>query len=184
MRFGNICSFFIIFWLLLLTGACKYKSRIPAIDVIGYIKADMQVLDSMPYDLLKITEKGNRQADSVYINKSEVWQLLTPFLSDEIRQDNLTEHYTESSYADATIHSVTITYQAKKMDAVIHHVELYVNPLSGKISGLHITALFNDEKWTGKKQLWWIEQKGFSIISTPLDNNPDSETTVEKISWQ
>ena len=163
---------------------CKSKNETPAIDVIGHIKADLRKLDSTPYSFLKITEKSSGQADSAYIKKSDVWQLITPFLSDEIQQDNLTAQYTESSYADATIQSVMITYQAKEKDAVIHQVAVYINPVNGQISRLHMTGLFDYDKWAGKKQLWWMGQQSFSIISTPVGDSTGSETVTEKIIWQ
>ena len=161
--------------------ACKNKQQIPAIDVVGHIKGDLRVLDSIPYGLIKITEKNGGQADSVYIKKADLWKLVSPFLSDEIKQENLSDHYTETSFADATIQSVMITYQAKEKDHHINQVAVYVNPENGRINRIYITGFFDDENWKGKKQLMWAEQKGLTIISTKEDDESGTETITEKI---
>lgn len=177
----------IIIWLTgvcLTATACKSNQQTTAIDVVGHIKGDLRLLDSIPYGILKITEKGNQKPDSAYIKKADMWQLVTPFLSDEIRQDNLTDDYTETSFADATIHSVMITYEAKDKEHQINQIAVYVSPESGKINRIYITGFFDNEKWKGKKQLLWTGQKGITIISSREDDQSGSETITERIIWQ
>jgi hypothetical protein len=164
--------------------ACKNNDQIPAIDVAGHIKGDLRKLDSIPYSLLKITEQNGGQPDSVYIKKADLWKLIDPFLSDEIKQENLSDHYTESSFADATIQSVMITYLAKEKDYQINQVAVYVNPENARINRIYITGFFDDENWKGKRQLMWTEQKGLTIISTKEDDKSGTETITEKIIWQ
>jgi hypothetical protein len=161
--------------------ACKNSHQTPAIDVVGHIKGDLRILDSIPYGLIKITEKNGGQPDSVYIKKAELWNMVSPFLSEEINQENLSDRYTESSFADATIQSVMITYQAKEKDQPINQVAVYVNPENGRISRIYITGFFDDATWKGKKQLLWAEQKGFTIISTGENDASGTETITEKI---
>jgi hypothetical protein len=169
---------------MIIFAACKNNHQLPAIDVAGHIKGDLRKLDSIPYSLLKITEKNSGQPDSVYIKKADLWKLIAPFLSDEIKQENLSDHYTETSFADATIQSVMITYQAKEKDHQINQVAVYVNPENGRINRIYINGFFDDNNWKGKKQLMWAEQKGLTIISTKEDDQSGTETITEKIIWQ
>jgi hypothetical protein len=162
----------------------KKENKYDAIDVVGYIKGQLNLLDSIPYGLLKITEKNNGIGDSVYLTKKEVRQLIDPFINQNIKKDQLEKEYTESSFADATIESVVITYDAKKKDVPIHQITLYIRPDNGTINKVYINGNFESREWEGKKQLLWLNNKGFTIISSPSNDSSGTETITEKLIWQ
>ena len=171
----------------ILLWSCKQKngsSEYPAIDVVGYMKGQLKILDSIPYGILKITEIKDRKADSLYIKKDALYKLLSPFLSSEISQSLLETEYEEKVFADASTKKVNITYDAKNEDAKIHQVVVYMDPLKEEISLLYITGFFENSGGVIKKQLLWNHNKGFQIISVDSRAASDNRSYTEKIIWQ
>lgn len=167
--------------------SCKENSKDeapPAIDVTGYLKGQLKLLDTVPYAILKITEKVDGKTDSVYLKKNELAEILAPFITDEINQDHLSKNYFEKSFADASTKTVNITYDAENKDASIHQVVIYVNPESGGIRQVYITGFFENKGSILKKQLLWLHDKGFQIISTSEGNADQTVYQIEKILWQ
>jgi hypothetical protein len=172
-------SFFIV-----ACSGSKSKNEYPAIDVVGYIKGQMKTLDSVPYGLLKVTERSGKLPDSTYLNKASFRSHVTPFLLPGIEKSQLEASYEETSFADANLGYFVITYQAKKEDQEISQVVVYIRPDNNSIHQIYISGKFNPENEGEKKQLLWMHDKGCTII-TSNELNSGSETPVtEKLIWQ
>lgn len=165
-------------------GSSEKKNQYPAIDVVGYIKGQLKILDSIPYGILKITEYQDSRSDSVFIKKNELPGILQAFLSESISKSALEEDYVEKSFADAGTKTINITYDAKFKDAEINQIAIYVEPLDGTINRLYITGFFETENGVIKKQLLWKHNKGFQIISSGSLQTNDSTSVTEKYIWQ
>jgi hypothetical protein len=171
--------------MMLSCGNVKKKNEYPAINVTGYLKGQIKLLDSIPYGLLKVTANDKGKIDSVYITKKDVWNLVDPFLSATIDKEQLETDYTETSFADATIESVVITYDAKDKDAAINQITVYIRPDNGEINQIYITGYFTSGKQIMKKQLLWLHNQGCTIISSSTNESSTlSQTITEKLIWQ
>ena len=181
-------NIYIIFlWLVLLGVACKNsekKSTYPAIDVVGYLKGQLKTLDSTPYGLLKVTEVPGKNPDSTYLNKVSLREHLTPFMIPSIAKEQLELKYRETSFADASIGYVVITYQAKDRDAPVSQIDVYIKPENNSIYQIYISGDLGSADQEEKKQLLWTHNKGCVII-TGYDNDTTEKSTItEKIIWQ
>jgi hypothetical protein len=175
-----------ILFLQILTG-CKQKTdheKAPAINVTGYLKGQLKLLDTIPYGILKITETGKGSPDSVYLKKDALAKMIAPFLSSEIDQVNLERNYEEKSFADVSTQSFNITYDTKNKESIIHQVVLYIDPASGNINQVYITGYIKSDNKLIKKQLLWMHNKGFQIISSFGEATNEGESVIEKIYWQ
>jgi hypothetical protein len=162
----------------------EQKNEYPAIDVIGYLKGQLKLLDTIPYGILKITEIKDKRADSSYIKKAELNRMLLPFFSEEISKSFLETNYEEKVFADAGSKKVNITYDARNKNATIHHIAVYMDPLTEQISLLYITGFFEESGRIIKKQLLWNHNKGFQIISVTDPTSSESNSFTERIIWQ
>lgn len=164
--------------------ACKEsstKNQYPAIDVTGYLSGQLNLIDTVPYSLLKVTEKEGLTPDSMYLTKERARAMIAPFLSKEITQSQLEKNYIETSFADASTASVTISYKAKEEAAVIQQIDVYFDPPTGAIRQLYLTGFYNTETGLTKKQLLWFHNKGGQIINTPMQGN--GQTIRERLIW-
>jgi hypothetical protein len=179
------CIFFYLLSVVLLScGGRRQQNEYPAIDVVGYIKGQLKLLDSIPYGILKVTEYQNGKSDSVYVKKNVLPGVLDPYLNESISKSALENDYIEKSFADAGTETVNITYDAKNKDAEINQIAIYVEPLDGTINRLYITGFFETENGVIKKQLLWKHNKGFQIISSGSLQTNDSTSVTEKYIWQ
>jgi len=172
---------------LIILGACsnsKSKNKYPAIDVIGYIKGQVKILDSVPYGILKVTERTGQKPDSTYLDKKTFIQHVSPFLHTSIDKERLETDYTETSFADASLGYAVITYQAIDGKAPIQQVTIYVRPDNGSINQVYITGYINPKNELEKNQLLWMHNKGCTIITIQENNTKESSSITEKIIWQ
>jgi hypothetical protein len=174
--------------LIILWGsACKMsekKSPYPAIDVLGYLKGQLKTLDSIPYGLLKITEMNGRNPDSTYLNKVSLREHLTPFMIPSISKEQLELKYRETSFADASIGYVVITYQAKDTAEPVSQIDVYVKPENNSIYQIYISGHLSAADTEEKKQLLWTHNKGCVIITGYDNDTAEKSTITEKIIWQ
>jgi hypothetical protein len=167
--------------------ACKNaetKNKYPAIDVIGYIKGQIMVLDSVPYGLLKITERSGQNSDSIYLNKKTFIEHVSPFLHASIEKKRLEEDYEETSFADASIGYIVITYQANSPRVPINQVVVYVKPDNSTIYQVYISGSLNPNKTNERNQLLWTHNKGCTIITSDNHDKAEPSSITEKIIWQ
>lgn len=185
MKILHSINALVIAIMILSCGNAKKKNEYPAINVTGYLKGQIKLLDSIPYGLLKVTTNGDGKTDSVFITKKDVWNLVDPFLSASIDKEQLETDYTESSFADASIESVVITYDANDKNAEINQITVYIRPDNGEISKIYINGYFTSVKQIMKKQLLWMHNQGCTIISSATDGSSGlSKTITEKLIWQ
>jgi hypothetical protein len=179
----RILAYAVVFSVLYSCGNGSSKNKPPVINIIGYIKRELKLLDSIPYGIIKITEYGD-QRDSVYIKKNLLDSILDPFLRNSINPSDLESFYEEKSFADASTQAVNITYDAKNTEAEIRQIVIYINPSTGSIDQVYITGLFQTNDGIIKKQLLWMHNKGFQIISTDASSASKGISKIEKILWQ
>lgn len=178
---------YLVIVIFLFLGACsnsRNKNKYPAIDVIGYIKGQVKILDSIPYGLLKVTERPGQSPDSTYLNKKEFIEHISPFLLSSIDKKALEEEYEETSFADASIGYVVITYHAISTNAPVEQVVVYIRPDNNSIHQVYITGHINEKKLAEKNQLLWMHNKGCTIITSNSLNPTEASSVTEKIIWQ
>jgi hypothetical protein len=162
----------------------KSKNQYPAIDVTGYIKGQIKTLDSVPYGLLKVTERYGQLPDSTYLNKATFIGHIMPFLLPSIEKSQLEEAYEETSFADASIGYVVITYQAKKEDEAVRQIVVYIRPDNNSIHQVYISGNLNPKNQQEKKQILWMHNRGCTIITGNDDDTTSTSTVTEKLIWQ
>jgi hypothetical protein len=183
----KINRYILFLLLLIILGACsnsKSNNKYPAIDVIGYIKGQIKILDSVPYGILKVTERSGQNPDSTYLDKKAFIEHVSPFLHASIDKERLGKEYTETSFADAGLGYVIITYQALEGNAPIQQVSVYIRPDNGSINQVYITGYINPKNELEKNQLLWMHNKGCTIITIQENNIAEPSSITEKIIWQ
>jgi hypothetical protein len=177
--------FWVFVWIIGFSCQDKKKNEVyPAIDVIGYLKGQLKTLDSVPYGLLKITELGGQKPDSVYLTKQQFISHVTPFLHPSIDKAHLESDYDETSFADAGLGYIIITYQSKGAQNPIDQIVLYIKPEQQTIHQVYITGHLNPDKENEKKQLLWMHDKGCTIFTTRDHQTEASTGLTERIIWQ
>ncbi len=175
---------FIVFIFLLMSCKNQKKENEKFINAFAYLKGQLRHLDTVPYGILKIKQIDSVVSDSVYIDVKEVRKMTAPFLALETDEDYFNENFTQSVFGDATIGTITISYQAKKNKEPVERIDVYANPLDGEIKQIYLLKRDDPSGNIGKQQLLWTHNKGFSIFESASNQNSQASNIVYKVILQ
>ena len=171
---------------LLTFNSCKNQKKEPKdyIDVSSYLKGQLKYIDSVPFAFLKVVVKEDSIfTDSQFISKEQVRAIIQPFLIKELEKKNFENNFKETSFADATIETVTITYETENDKIPVSRVDIYVNPEKEMISQLYLVRheVKGDSLFT--QQLLWKHNKSFVLITSSAKKNEPENIVTEKVIW-
>ena len=94
--------------------SCKNQPKEPKdyIDISSYLKGQLKYIDTIPFAFLKVVQNDSVYTDSQFISKEQVTEIVQPFLIKELEKKNFESNFKETSFADATSHTITITYES------------------------------------------------------------------------
>lgn len=148
--------------------------------VTSFIKGQLLILDSLPVTPLH-TIAINNKIDSIWIKKNQLISLLSPFISQEIKETNLINFFKETSFNDQTLNAVTFTYDPLKAlpDSIsLRHWDVYIDPESGKITKIYMVKQLKEKDSLITQQQTWKTGKWAMIVT--LLNKPDGNIQLVK----
>lgn len=167
-------------------NSCKNQKKEPReyIDVSSYLKGQLKYIDSVPFAFLKVVvQQDSIYTDSQFISKEQVRAIIQPFLVKEIEKKNFEKNFRETSFADATIETVTITYEAENDQLPVSRVDIYVNPEKEMISQLYLVRHEERNDSLFIQQLLWKHNKSFVLITGRAKKNEPENIVTEKVIW-
>lgn len=176
-----------LFVILLLITGCKNnrkdKEEKSFIDVTAYMNGQLKYFDTVPFAFLKLTKKDTVFTDSQYIKKEEVQEIVKRFLVKDIEKGKFEKNFEETTFADATLHTVTITYNSINKKSDVKRIDVYVNPEKEEIHQLYMTRKKEDGDSVISQQILWRHNRYFTLITSVSSKNKEEKTTAEKIIW-
>jgi hypothetical protein len=174
--------------LLVELSSCREKQKSKQeeyIDVAAYLRGQLKYLDSVPHGYLKLTTADTLQPDSVYLTLQQVKDLVLGFIAPELEKDKFSERFEETSFADATLQTITITYRSVSPKNAVERIDVYVNPENGSIHRLYLVQAASSNEHTAKRQLLWTHNQGFTIITThSREGQQTGSSLTEQVIWQ
>lgn len=148
--------------------------------VTSFIKGQIYTLDSLPVTPLQLTTSLGK-TDSAWLPKSELKQLLLPFLNPQINETNQKEYFKETKFNDQTLNAITFTYDLIHSipDSIpLRHWDVYIEPETGKVIKVYLVKILKEGKQNYTQQLTWQTDKMAKI--TTLLNKPDGSKELIK----
>jgi hypothetical protein len=166
-------------------NSCKSQKKEPKdyIDVSSYLKGQLKYIDTVPFAFLKVIQQDSIYTDSQFISKEQVKALVQPFLVKELEKKNFEDNFNETSFADASIETVTITYEAENEKLPVSRVDIYVNPEKEMISQLYLVRHESKGDSVVTQQLLWKHNKSFVLITSTTKKDQPEKIVTEKIIW-
>jgi hypothetical protein len=150
--------------------------------VTAYIKGELFELKKSGINPLKYTAIKDH-SDSVWLKLEEIDGAIKEFLQPEIDSVNLVSLFTEKSFLDQSIGSLTFTYEPSGIlpdTMTLKHWDVYIDPETGKVKRVYMVKEFNNRTL----QLTWLSRKWCKITSIVTDQNGTSSVEKEeKITW-
>lgn len=164
--------------------SCKNQPKEPKdyIDISSYLKGQLKYIDTIPFAFLKVIQNDSVYTDSQFISKEQVREIVQPFLIKELEKKNFETNFKETSFADATIHTITITYESNSESCPVTRVDVYVNPEKEQISQLYIVRKKETADSSLTQQLLWKHNKSLILITSVIKKD-NEKTVTEKVIW-
>ncbi len=166
--------------------ACKNKNprkEITYINIPSYLKGQLAYLDTVPFQLLKTVERDSAHIDSFYLKNQDIRNIVTPFLAPELEQGLFEKTYEETSFADASLNLITVTYNAVNKKVPVQRIDIYVNPEDNNIKQVYLVRQDNQPDSSLTQQLFWSNNKGCSLITVISKKDQPEKTENIKIKW-
>jgi hypothetical protein len=174
-----ICSIFFVY-------SCKSKpakEKATFMDVASYLKGQLAYLDTVPFAILKTTFKDTIYSDSIYIKKEQLRSLVSSYLLPQLEKESFENSFSENTFIDATINTITLTYNAVDKTLPIQRIDVYVNPETEQIKRIYMVRQEQLKDTSLSQQLLWNHNSSCTIITTYQTGKGQETIINEKITW-
>jgi hypothetical protein len=188
---------FLLFSVLLLSVSCKQKqenttfnkpgadslSKEPLYPYPQYILEQIQYVDSAPLAIEMHTFENGARIDSVLITREKFHELAAEFHSPDLNSAELRPLYTEKSFQDLSINSITFSIAANDANLVIQQADILLDPESQKVKNIIIKKAIATPDSSENRTLLWVNNMNFQIISSVTKNGRATIDRVTKVIW-
>jgi hypothetical protein len=159
------------------------KEKATFIDVAGYLKGQLAFLDTVPLALLKTSLIDTVYTDSMFIQKEKLRAIVNNFLLPQLDKGTFEKSFEETTFMDASINTITLTYNAIDKTLPVQRIDVYVNPETEQIKRIYLVRQQQLKDTTLSQQLLWNHNSSCTIISNRQTSKGEETNTTEKITW-
>ena len=153
--------------------------------ITSFLAGQIHEVDSLAQPIVKYTTNDG-VTDSATISKEEFKRLANEFMKPDITEPANKKLYKETSFADQSVPSVTITYSTTLKNLEVRRIDVIIKPdpvISDKVQSIYMEKLSQNKDTSVLKKLLWKTDQNFQIItSTQAGNNPPVFNQL-KVSW-
>lgn len=187
--------FLLLFVAIVCTGSssCKQQnntiatadssSKEPLYPYPQYIREQIAYVDSMPLAIEKITIENGKQVDSTVIDQPAFKQLAQNFTDPDPNTSELRPKYTEESFNDLTINSLTFSITAKNTDLPLQQADVLLNPDTKKVRSVFLKKYMVGGDSSETRQLLWTHNMSFQISSFVVHKDGREMNRIVKVIW-
>jgi hypothetical protein len=178
--------------ILLAISSCKEKNRIEEdkkfISVLSLIEKQVAHIDTSLYAITKIVYTDSLHSDTSYIRREDFRSAAKEFLDiPDLSEKKVAKKYKEETRYDELLNRVIITYTPLNADKEeIQKQEILVTPnlaTGDKVNNIIINSVKNDRNGYLEKNMLWLMDKSFQIVTTSQQPGQPEITTTTKVTW-
>lgn len=187
----------LLFPLFLLSFACKQKSKnttsnTPSSDTLSkeplypypqYIQDQIKYVDSAPLAIEMHSFENGIRIDSTLISRDKFHELAAEFMSPDLNTKELRPLYTEKSFQDLTINSITFSISAKDQSLPLQQADVLLNPETKVVKNIIIKKQSQRGDSSESRTLLWVNNMNFQIISSVSAKDGKPVDRVIKVIW-
>lgn len=198
----RFCFVFILFTLLL--GSCgnqqpampddDFSNYVPPEDgsintadpvypYLDYIRAQMKMVDTIPYAIERILTINGMTVDSGFVSKDVFKKEAQAFLDIDPNKKGIRENYTEISFKDNTLGLITFSISSKQPGLTLQHADVLVHPDNHSVKNLILRKQFSGGDSTVEQTLLWKDKRHFQISEVISKKDQTLYNRVLKIIW-
>ncbi len=163
-------------------SATAAQDFFPVADFIG---GQVKMIDSLQLPLSK-TVTINNKTKLEAVTDQEFKSLALNFSHPDINEPGLKTKYKETSIADQSIPSVTLTYSTADTSLPVQKISVFIKPdpvNNDKVNAVYIEKLFTKGDTVFNQKLYWKTGKNFQITTEKKTGGKLLPVEQVKIIW-
>lgn len=148
----------------------------------NFIRSQLIALDSMPLAVIKYTTV-NQVTDTSVVDKQDFKDVAALFMTPDIGSPELISHYDETSFIDATLGMMTLTYNAKDRDAVVRKADVLLKQDNTGVSTIYIEKLLPGTDSTVVQKLLWTANQNCQVTHIIQKKDQPEKIILERYVW-
>jgi len=155
----------------------------PFYPIAQYINDQIKYVDSTPLAIYKFTFINSKQVDSVVIDRDAFHQLAKEFKEPDLNQKDIKPNYTEDSFEDLTINTLTFTYATTNRDLELQQADVLLNPENHQVKNV----MFRKNRIVGDTSVsvngLWKNNMNFQLNYNMSPSKGTAFTKQVKVIW-
>ncbi len=145
--------------------AAEAQAFFPVADYIG---GQLRWIDSLQLPISKSVTVNGKIISREALSDAEFRRLADYFRQPDIANPAIKRYYKESSFADQSINSVTLTYATTNPDLEIRKVDVIIQPdpaKSNKVRTIYMEKSLRANDTIIRQKLYWKANHNFQVIT-------------------
>jgi len=161
-------------------GAFANKQYYP---IASYIHSQIKHLDSLPLAIIKYTTLKDGEIDTSIVEKNDFAKVAATMTNPDLSAPDVKGEYDETSFIDATINTISLTYSAKTDKVAIRKADVLLKQDNGNVSSIYIEKKVTATDSTVLKKMLWTAGRNLQVTTIVQYNNAPEKVLQEKYVW-
>ena len=148
----------------------------------SFINSQLIYIDSMPLAVLKYTTI-NHVTDTSIVDKKDFKDIAAIFMTPDISSPELKPQYEETSFIDATLGTITLTYTARNEKAVIRKTDILLNQENTRVKTIYIEKNLPGTDSTITRKMLWTANRNCQITTLVQKKEQPEAIILERYVW-
>lgn len=149
----------------------------------NYIRSQLLYIDSMPLAVIKYTTI-EKNTDTSIADKKDFEAIANNFISPDIGDPELIRsQYQETSFLDASLGTITLTYLANNQEAAIKKADVLLNAENTRVKTVYIEKEFSNTDSSVIQKMLWGSNSYCQITSIIQKKGQPEKIVIEKYVW-
>jgi hypothetical protein len=153
--------------------------------VADYVRSQLHLIDSLqlPVTLYRSDASG---ADTLLLSTRECLELAAPFQEPDLADPAIAGYFTENSFADQSIPSITFNYLTRDSSMPLKRVDVVLQPdpaLSEKVRTIYMEKIISRGDTLIEEKLFWNNDHYYQILRTSKIGSAPPSLSQLKVVW-
>lgn len=151
----------------------------------GFVEGQLNYLDSVPLAIIHYTTVNNHTDTAIAEKKQFRDYIGQEFIQSDISAEERKKNYTETSFIDATIGAITLTYTPEKSapDLAVKKIDILLKHENSAVSTVYIEKVVTGGDSTVLKKMLWTAYKNCQVTSIIQKSNEPDKIVQERFVW-
>lgn len=148
----------------------------------NFIRSQLQYLDSVPLAIIRYST-ANQISDTSVIEKAVFGSLATALITPDISAPALKAAYVETSFIDATLGTISLTYTANSDETPIKRADVLLNQENGAVKTIYIEKNLSRQDSVIVQKILWTANRNCQITTLTQKANQPERIVVDRYVW-